>query len=90
MAHAVADLAVRAVRGVDGGEAPSELTTCDVRRALRPVCESTDGVDGRVSIEVGPGSPHDTAPTRSRLRRGGEVRPLGNGFSPTTPARGPG
>ena len=38
------------------------LTTDDVRDAcevLRPVFDATDGVDGRVSIEVSPGLAHD-------------------------------
>ena len=49
-----------------------ELTTDDVRDAcdvLRPVFDATDGVDGRVSIEVSPGLAHDTAGTRQRGRR---------------------
>lgn len=44
-----------AARGVEVGEALRELTTHDVRAAcdvLRPVYEATDGVNGRVSIEV--------------------------------------
>ncbi|WP_229054141.1 transaldolase [Aeromicrobium sp. Leaf350] len=43
-----------------------ELTTTDVQEAcdvLRPVYESTDGVDGRVSIEVDPGAARDTDST---------------------------
>lgn len=42
------------------------LTTTDVQRAcdqLRPVWEATDGVDGRVSIEVSPDLAHDTGAT---------------------------
>ena len=38
------------------------ITTDDVRDAcdvLRPVFDATDGVDGRVSIEVSPGLAHD-------------------------------
>ncbi len=40
-----------------------QLTTDDVRWAcdvLRPVYDATDGVDGRVSIEVDPRLAHDT------------------------------
>ena len=54
------DLALRKV-GVD--EALRSLTTTDVREAcdvLRPVFEATNGVDGRVSIEVDPRIAHDT------------------------------
>ncbi len=42
------------------------LTTHDVRGVcdlLRPVYDATDGIDGRVSIEVDPGLAHDTEPT---------------------------
>ncbi|MGI8992859.1 MAG: transaldolase [Nocardioidaceae bacterium] len=44
-------------RGAEAGEALRMLTTADVRSAcdvLRPVYDATDGVDGRVSIEVEP------------------------------------
>ncbi|CAN5295970.1 transaldolase [soil metagenome] len=46
-----------ALRGTDVGEAVRMLTTYDVRWAcdvLKEVYESTDGIDGRVSIEVDP------------------------------------
>ena len=52
-----------AARGVEAGEALRALTTFDVRWAcdvLRPVYDATDGVDGRVSIEVDPRLAHDT------------------------------
>ena len=52
-----------ALRGCDVGEAVRALTTYDVRWAcdvLRPVYDRTDGVDGRVSIEVDPRIAHDT------------------------------
>jgi len=55
-----------ALRGVDVGEAVRALTGYDVRAAcdvLRPVYDRTDGVDGRVSIEVDPRIAHDTART---------------------------
>ena len=53
-----------AQRGVAVGEALRALTSFDVRWAcdvLRPVYDATDGVDGRVSIEVNPRLAHDTA-----------------------------
>lgn len=56
----IEDLAARGA-GVD--EALRELTTHDVREAcdvLRPVYDATDGVDGRVSIEVDARLAHDT------------------------------
>ena len=60
-----------AARGVDVGEALRALTTFDVRWAcdvLRPVYEATDGVDGRVSIEVDPRLAHDTTATIAEAR----------------------
>jgi transaldolase len=53
----IADLKTRGV-GVD--EAARMITTYDIRWAcdvLRPVYERTGGLDGRVSLEVDPGSP---------------------------------
>jgi len=55
-----------AVRGVDVTEALRVLTATDVRAAcdvLRPVFDTTDGVDGRVSIEVDPRLADDTEAT---------------------------
>jgi transaldolase len=55
-----------AVRGTSVGEAVRALTTYDVRWAcdvLRDVYDSTDGVDGRVSIEVDPRIAHDSVRT---------------------------
>jgi transaldolase len=55
-----------ALRGTDVGEAVRAITTYDVRWAcdvLRPVYDRTDGLDGRVSIEVDPRIAHDTART---------------------------
>jgi transaldolase len=52
-----------ALRGVDVGEAVRAITTYDVRWAcdvLRPEYDRSDGVDGRVSIEVDPRIAHDT------------------------------
>jgi transaldolase len=60
-----------AARGVDVREALRALTTFDVRWAcdvLRPVYDATDGVDGRVSIEVDPRLAHDTAATIAEAR----------------------
>ncbi|HET9518072.1 MAG TPA: transaldolase, partial [Actinoplanes sp.] len=60
-----------ALRGCDVGEAVRALTTYDVRWAcdvLRPVYDSTDGVDGRVSIEVDPRLAHETAKTVAEAR----------------------
>jgi transaldolase len=58
-------------RGVDAREALRALTTFDVRWAcdvLRPVYDATDGVDGRVSIEVDPRIAHDTEATIAEAR----------------------
>jgi transaldolase len=60
-----------AVRGVDVGEALRAITAYDVRWAcdvLRPVYDATDGVDGRVSIEVQPDIAHDTEKTIAETR----------------------
>lgn len=51
------------LRRVDVDTALRELTAYDVRWAcdvLRPIYDATDGVDGRVSIEVDPRWAHDT------------------------------
>ncbi|CAL9401320.1 Transaldolase [Actinosynnema sp. ALI-1.44] len=55
-----------AARGADTDAAVREITTTDVRNAcdlFRDIYESTDGVDGRVSIEVDPRLAHDTEGT---------------------------
>jgi len=60
-----------ALRGVDTGEALRSVTTTDVRRAcdvLKPVYDATDGLDGRVSIEVDPRLAHDEARTVAEAR----------------------
>jgi transaldolase len=60
-----------AVRGVDVEEAVRSVTTYDIRWAadvLRPVYDRTDGVDGRVSIEVDPRLAHDTEKTVAEAR----------------------
>jgi transaldolase len=65
----VQDLARRGV-GVD--EAVRMITTRDVRWAcdvLRPAYDASDGVDGRVSIEVDPRLAHDTTTTVAEARQ---------------------
>jgi transaldolase len=58
-------------RNVSVGEALRMITTHDVRAAcdlLAPVHNATDGLDGRVSIEVAPELAHDTARTIAEAR----------------------
>jgi transaldolase len=70
-----AQLAELAAAGADVEAAVERITTDDVRAAadvLRPVYDATDGVDGRVSIEVDPRLAHDadaTVTTAERLWR---------------------
>lgn len=55
-----------AAAGADVEKATQTITTDDVREAckvMRPVYDITDGVDGRVSIEVSPGLAHNTEET---------------------------
>jgi transaldolase len=55
-----------ASHGADVAETVMALTTTDVRNAcdvLRPVFDATNGVDGRVSIEVSPDLAHETDAT---------------------------
>jgi transaldolase len=64
----IADLEVREV-GLE--EAARAVTTYDIRWAcdvLRPVYDATDGVDGRVSIEVDPRIARDSAKTIAEAR----------------------
>src|ERR1700752_5112611 len=64
----VADLALR---GVTVDEAARAITTYDIRWAcdvLRPVYDASDGVDGRVSLEVDPRLARDTAKTIAEAR----------------------
>ena len=61
-----AQVAELAERGADVDAAIRTVTTDDVREAcdvLRPQWEASDGVDGRVSIEVDPRLAHDTDKT---------------------------
>ena len=64
-------LADLAVRGVSVDEAARSITTYDIRWAcdvLRPVYDQTEGLDGRVSIEVDPRIARDTAKTIAEAR----------------------
>jgi transaldolase len=60
-----------AIRGVTVDEAARALTTYDIRWAcdvLRSVYDATDGIDGRVSIEVDPRLAHETDKTVAEAR----------------------
>ena len=60
-----------ALRGTDVGEAVRALTTFDVRWAcdvMRPAYDASQGVDGRVSIEVDPRISHDADRTVAEAR----------------------
>jgi transaldolase len=77
-AHAVShgnaydqQLADLAVRGVTVEEASRLITTYDIRwgcDVLRPVYDESEGVDGRVSLEVDPRLARDTAKTIAEAR----------------------
>jgi transaldolase len=59
------------VRGVDVGEASRAITSYDIRWAcdvLRPIYDASEGVDGRVSIEVDPRIAKDTDKTIAEAR----------------------
>jgi transaldolase len=59
------------LRQAPADQALRDLTAYDVRQAcdvLRPVYEATNGVDGRVSIEVDPRIAHDTDRTVAEAR----------------------
>ena len=61
-----------AIRGVDVGEASRMITTYDIRWAadvLRGVYDATNGVDGRVSIEVDPRLARKTEPTIAEAKQ---------------------
>ena len=61
-----------AIRGVSVDEASRMITTYDIRWAadvLRPVYDSSDGVDGRVSIEVDPRLARKTDPTIAEAKQ---------------------
>jgi transaldolase len=60
-----------AVRRVDVGEGVRAITAADVREAcdvLRAAYDASDGVDGRVSIEVDPRLAHETERTIAEAR----------------------
>jgi transaldolase len=64
-------LADLAIRGVSVEEASRLITTYDIRwgcDVLRPVYDSSDGVDGRVSLEVDPRLARETAKTIAEAR----------------------
>jgi transaldolase len=64
-------LADLAIRGVDVGEASRMIAAYDIRwgcDVLRPVYDSSDGVDGRVSLEVDPRLARETAKTIAEAR----------------------
>jgi transaldolase len=66
-----ADLHEHARNGSSVDETVFALTTEDVRNAadiLRPIYDATNGVDGRVSIEVDPRLAHDTAKTVAQAK----------------------
>jgi transaldolase len=61
-----------ALRGVTVEEAARMITTYDIRWAadvLRPVYDQTDGLDGRVSIEVDPRLARDTDKTNAEAKQ---------------------
>lgn len=63
---------LRGFKGRSVDEAITALTTTDVRDAcdiFAPIFRSTDGVDGRVSIEVEPGLAMDTAGTVAQAKQ---------------------
>jgi len=60
-----------AAEGADADRTVFELTTRDVRDAcdvMMPLYEATNGVDGRVSIEVAPDLAHDTDATTTSAK----------------------
>ncbi|QCQ16088.1 transaldolase [Microbacterium sp. RG1] len=64
-------VATLAAAGTDVDTAIFEITTDDVQAAsdiFRPVYDATNGVDGRVSIEVSPDLAHDTAATVAQAK----------------------
>ncbi|MFB8386051.1 transaldolase [Microbacterium sp. NPDC055910] len=66
-----AQIAELAASGADADAAIFAATTDDVRDAadiFLPVYEATNGVDGRVSIEVSPDLAHDTAATVAQAK----------------------
>ncbi len=67
-----ADIASLSAKGITPEEIITELTTSDVRNAcdlFAPIYQTSNGVDGRVSIEVDPRLARDTAGTVSQAKR---------------------
>lgn len=67
-----AQVAELAAQGLNADEAVFEITTDDVAAAskiFRPIYDRTNGVDGRVSIEVSPTLAHDTVATIDEAKR---------------------
>ncbi|GAB3606446.1 transaldolase [Conyzicola nivalis] len=65
-------VAVLAKAGTNVTDAVFEITTDDVAAAsdvFRPIFDSTNGFDGRVSIEVEPGFAHDAAATIAQAKQ---------------------
>jgi len=65
-------VAVLAKAGTNVTDAVFEITTDDVASAsdiFRPIYDTTDGFDGRVSIEVEPGFAHDAAATIAQAKQ---------------------
>ena len=65
-------VAYLAASGTSVHDAVFEITTDDVAAAsdiFRPIYDRTNGVDGRVSIEVEPGLAHDTAGTVTQAKQ---------------------
>ena len=63
--------AIEANKDLSADEIVEKLTTEDVREAcklFRPIFDATNGVDGRVSIEVDPRLAHDTAGTIAQAK----------------------
>jgi transaldolase len=86
-----AQVSALAAEGADLATTVRALTTTDVRNAcdvLRPVFDATDGIDGRVSIEVSPDLAYDTAATVAEARELWKVVDRPNLFIkiPATPA----
>lgn len=64
--------AIEADKDLSADEIVEKLTTEDVREAcklFRPIYDATNGVDGRVSIEVDPRLAHNTAETVVQAKR---------------------
>ena len=64
--------AIEANKNLSAEEIVEKLTTEDVREAcklFRPIYDATNGVDGRVSIEVDPRLAHDTQGTIEQAKR---------------------